>query len=169
MKARRGGLGRLAGALSPQVLSSDVCADLGLFHHGSEHVARTKANCARDEGPHGVRVPLRPMMQWQVGWRWYLLAVAYMPALKLSVGACLAPDDRRVAALWHGQLVHHRTADHNLNSRARRGRNRLARLGAASVGRFEATFTVPVSVMTNAEMRKRRWPLLPETNCRCAC
>ena len=40
---------------------------------------------ARDEGRRGVRVLLRPMIQWQVGWRWYLFAVAYMPAVKLSV------------------------------------------------------------------------------------
>lgn len=40
---------------------------------------------ARDEGRRGVRVLLRRMIQWQVGWRWYLFAVAYMPAVKLSV------------------------------------------------------------------------------------
>lgn len=40
---------------------------------------------ARDEGRRGVRILLRRMIQWQVGWRWYLFAVAYMPAVKLSV------------------------------------------------------------------------------------
>lgn len=40
---------------------------------------------ARDEGRRGVRVLLRRMIQWQVGWRWYLFAVAYLPAVKLSV------------------------------------------------------------------------------------
>jgi uncharacterized protein len=40
---------------------------------------------ARDEGRRGVRVLLRRMIQWQVGWRWYVFAVAYMPAVKLSV------------------------------------------------------------------------------------
>jgi len=40
---------------------------------------------ARDEGRRGVGVLLRRMIQWQVGWRWYLFAVLYMPAVKLSV------------------------------------------------------------------------------------
>ena len=40
---------------------------------------------ARDEGRRGVGALLRRMIEWQVGWRWYLFAVAYMPALKLSV------------------------------------------------------------------------------------
>lgn len=40
---------------------------------------------ARDEGRRGVGALLRRMFHCQVGWRWYLLAVAYMPAVKLSV------------------------------------------------------------------------------------
>lgn len=40
---------------------------------------------ARDEGRRGVLVLLRPTIRWDVGWRWYLFAVAYIPALKLSV------------------------------------------------------------------------------------
>ena len=40
---------------------------------------------ARDEGRRGVGALLRRMFHCQVGWRWYLLAVGYMPAVKLSV------------------------------------------------------------------------------------
>lgn len=40
---------------------------------------------ARDEGRRGVRALLRRMFQAQVAWRWYLFAVGYMPAVKLSV------------------------------------------------------------------------------------
>lgn len=40
---------------------------------------------ARDEGRRGVLALVRPTIRWHVGWRWYLFAVAYMPALKLSV------------------------------------------------------------------------------------
>ena len=40
---------------------------------------------ARDQGSRGVCVLLRRMIQWQVGWRWYLFAVAHLPAVKLSV------------------------------------------------------------------------------------
>ena len=40
---------------------------------------------ARDEGRRGVGALLRRTIQWQVGWRWYLFAVGYMPAMKLSV------------------------------------------------------------------------------------
>ena len=43
--------------------------------------------------------------------------------------------------------------------------------GVQMDGGTEARFTaiLPVSAMTNAEMRMRRWPRPPETNCRCAC
>lgn len=51
---------------------------------------------ARDEGRRGVRALLRRMIQWQVGWRWYLFAVAYMPAVKLSV----ALIDRVMTGGW---------------------------------------------------------------------
>ena len=40
---------------------------------------------AREEGRRGVAALLRRMIQGQVGWRWYLFAVGYMPAVKLSV------------------------------------------------------------------------------------
>jgi membrane protease YdiL (CAAX protease family) len=40
---------------------------------------------ARDEGRRRVGILLSSMIQWQVGWRWYLFAVAYMPVVKLSV------------------------------------------------------------------------------------
>ncbi len=40
---------------------------------------------ARDEGRPGVRALLRRILQWQVGTRWYLFALAYLPAIKFSV------------------------------------------------------------------------------------
>lgn len=40
---------------------------------------------ARAEGRPGVRALLRRILQWQVGTRWYLFAIAYLPAIKLSV------------------------------------------------------------------------------------
>jgi len=40
---------------------------------------------ARAEGRPGVRSLLRRIVQWQVGARWYLFAIAYLPAIKLSV------------------------------------------------------------------------------------
>ena len=39
----------------------------------------------RDEGRRSGGALLRRMIQWQVGWRWYLLAAGYMAAVKLSV------------------------------------------------------------------------------------
>ena len=39
----------------------------------------------RDEGRPGVRALLRRIIQWKVGTRWYLLAIGYLPAIKLSV------------------------------------------------------------------------------------
>jgi membrane protease YdiL (CAAX protease family) len=40
---------------------------------------------ARTERRPGVRALLLRMVQWQVGWRWYLFAIGYLPAIKLSV------------------------------------------------------------------------------------
>jgi membrane protease YdiL (CAAX protease family) len=40
---------------------------------------------ARAEGRPGVRALLRRILQWQVGTRWCLFAIAYLPAIKLSV------------------------------------------------------------------------------------
>lgn len=40
---------------------------------------------ARAEGRLGVRAMLRRVVQWQVGTRWYLFAILYLPAIKLSV------------------------------------------------------------------------------------
>jgi membrane protease YdiL (CAAX protease family) len=40
---------------------------------------------ARAEGRPGVRALLHRILQWQVGTRWYLFAIAYFPAIKLSV------------------------------------------------------------------------------------
>ena len=40
---------------------------------------------ARDEGRRGVRSLLRRMLQWRVSTRWYLFAIVYLPAIKLSV------------------------------------------------------------------------------------
>jgi len=40
---------------------------------------------ARAEGRPGVRALLRRIVQWQVGTRWYLFAIGYLPAIKLSV------------------------------------------------------------------------------------
>jgi len=40
---------------------------------------------ARDEGRPGVRSLLRRMLQWRVSTRWYLFAIVYLPAIKLSV------------------------------------------------------------------------------------
>lgn len=40
---------------------------------------------ARAEGRPGVRALLRRILQWQVGPRWYLFALAYLPAIKFSV------------------------------------------------------------------------------------
>ncbi len=40
---------------------------------------------ARAEGRPGVRALLRRILQWQVGARWYLFAIGYLPAIKLSV------------------------------------------------------------------------------------
>jgi membrane protease YdiL (CAAX protease family) len=40
---------------------------------------------ARAEGMAGVRALLRRILQWQVGARWYVFAIAYLPAIKLSV------------------------------------------------------------------------------------
>jgi len=39
----------------------------------------------RAEGRPGVRALLRRTVQWQVGTRWYLFAIGYLPAIKLSV------------------------------------------------------------------------------------
>jgi membrane protease YdiL (CAAX protease family) len=40
---------------------------------------------ARAEGREGVRALLRRIVEWQVGTRWYLFAIGYLPAIKLSV------------------------------------------------------------------------------------
>jgi hypothetical protein len=40
---------------------------------------------ARAEGRPGVRALLRRILQWQVSTRWYLFAIVYLPAIKLSV------------------------------------------------------------------------------------
>jgi hypothetical protein len=40
---------------------------------------------ARTEGRPGVLALLRRLVQWQVGMRWYLFAIVYLPAIKLSV------------------------------------------------------------------------------------
>jgi CAAX protease family protein len=40
---------------------------------------------ALTEGRPGVRALLRRLVQWQVGMRWYLFAIVYLPAIKLSV------------------------------------------------------------------------------------
>ncbi|HEY6386084.1 MAG TPA: CPBP family intramembrane glutamic endopeptidase [Candidatus Acidoferrum sp.] len=40
---------------------------------------------ARTEGRPGVRDLLRRVVQWQVGARWYLFAICYLPAIKLAV------------------------------------------------------------------------------------
>jgi membrane protease YdiL (CAAX protease family) len=40
---------------------------------------------AHSEGRQGVGALLRRMVQWQVGRRWYLFAIGYLPAIKLSV------------------------------------------------------------------------------------
>lgn len=40
---------------------------------------------AHAEGRLGVLTLLRRMIQWQVGARWYLFAIAYLPAIKLAV------------------------------------------------------------------------------------
>ena len=40
---------------------------------------------ARAEGRPGVRVLLRRTLQWRVGTQWYLFAIGYLPAIKLSV------------------------------------------------------------------------------------
>jgi len=39
---------------------------------------------AREEGSAGVRALLRRILNWQVGLRWYLFAVGYIPAIKLT-------------------------------------------------------------------------------------
>jgi membrane protease YdiL (CAAX protease family) len=39
---------------------------------------------SREEGNTGVRVLLGRVLQWRVGPRWYLFAVAYLPAIKLA-------------------------------------------------------------------------------------
>jgi uncharacterized protein len=39
---------------------------------------------ARTEGSAGVRELLRPILKWQVGARWYLFALGYIPAVKLT-------------------------------------------------------------------------------------
>lgn len=40
---------------------------------------------ASAEGRRGVRTLLRRVVQWQVATRWYLFAIVYLPAIKLSV------------------------------------------------------------------------------------
>ena len=40
---------------------------------------------ARAEGRLGIRALLRRVVQWQVATRWYLFAIVYLPAIKLSV------------------------------------------------------------------------------------
>jgi CAAX protease family protein len=40
---------------------------------------------ARAEGSPGIRALLHRIVQWQVGTRWYLFAIGYLPAIKLSV------------------------------------------------------------------------------------
>jgi membrane protease YdiL (CAAX protease family) len=40
---------------------------------------------ARTEGRPGVNALLRRVVQWQVGARWYLFAIGYLPAIKLAV------------------------------------------------------------------------------------
>ena len=40
---------------------------------------------ARAEGRPGIHALLRRIVQWQVGTRWYLFAIGYLPAIKLSV------------------------------------------------------------------------------------
>ena len=40
---------------------------------------------ARAEGSPGIRALLHRMVQWQVGTRWYLFAIGYLPAIKLCV------------------------------------------------------------------------------------
>jgi len=40
---------------------------------------------ARAEGREDVRALLRPIVEWRVGTPWYLFAIGYLPAIKLSV------------------------------------------------------------------------------------
>ena len=43
------------------------------------------ALAARHEGREGVKALLRRILRWQVGKRWYVLAISYMAAVKLTV------------------------------------------------------------------------------------
>jgi membrane protease YdiL (CAAX protease family) len=65
----------------PFTLVSGFLAFLGTFAPSLVALGIT----ARSEGRAGVRALLRPMFQWEVGARWYLFAIAYLPAIKLSV------------------------------------------------------------------------------------
>jgi len=51
---------------------------------------------ARTEGRQGVRALLRPIVDWQVGTRWYLFAIGYLPAIKL----CVALVHRVMTGSW---------------------------------------------------------------------
>ena len=51
---------------------------------------------ARAEGRAGVRALLHRMVQWQVGTRWYLFAIGYLPAIKL----CVALVHRAMTGSW---------------------------------------------------------------------
>ena len=42
---------------------------------------------ARDEGVPGTQALLRRMLDWRVAARWYVFAIGYMAAIKLSVAA----------------------------------------------------------------------------------
>jgi uncharacterized protein len=48
------------------------------------------------EGSAGVRALLRPVLKWQVGARWYLFAVGYIPAVKLTAALL----HRAVTGAW---------------------------------------------------------------------
>ncbi len=54
---------------------------LGTFAPGLTALALTE----RDEGRTATRALLRRVFQWEVGARWFVFAVAFMPAIKLSV------------------------------------------------------------------------------------
>jgi len=82
----------LAPASPPFTLASGFLVFLGTFAPSLVALGLT----AHDEGLPGVRALLRRMFQWQVGVRWYVFAIVYLPAIKL----CVALVHRVVTSSW---------------------------------------------------------------------
>jgi membrane protease YdiL (CAAX protease family) len=91
---RRADAARAPAATTPlaTALLAGAVLLLGVFAPGLIALALTN----RNEGRAGTLALLSRILKWDVGWRWYLFALAYIPIVKLSVALL----HRAVTGAW---------------------------------------------------------------------